>query len=74
MSFAQRELDRLHSEILKTDENNPAYSQLYAAQQALGWALEPTGAKSPYDMIMGVKSAENTSGRMPACEPCGAAG
>lgn len=54
MSFVKRELDRLHSEILKTDENTPAYAQLYAAQQALEWALEPTGAKSPYDMIMGI--------------------
>jgi hypothetical protein len=55
MSFVQREIDRLHSEILKTDENTPAYAQLHAAQQALGWALEPTGVKSPYDMIMGIQ-------------------
>lgn len=54
MSFVQRELDRLHNELSKTEENTPAYAQLYAAQQALWWALEPTGVKAPYDFIMGI--------------------
>ena len=58
MSFVQREIDRLHSEILKTDENTPSYAQLHAAQQALGWALEPTGVKSPYDTIMGTQATK----------------
>jgi hypothetical protein len=29
------------------------HAALYAAQQALSWALEPNGFRSPYDMITG---------------------
>jgi hypothetical protein len=52
MSFVTRELDRISARLL-----DPAllpegeYERLYAAQQALSWALEPIGFKSPYDMI-----------------------
>lgn len=54
MSFVKREIDRINGEINRTDENTPVYAQLHAAQQALGWALEPTGVKSPYDTIMDI--------------------
>ena len=30
------------------------YEKLYAAQQALSWALDPTGFKAPYDVITGI--------------------
>ena len=55
MSFIQRELDRIERALAEpraTDE----YSRLYAAQQALAWALEPKGFKAPYDMVMGTPS------------------
>jgi hypothetical protein len=29
-----------------------SYYELYAAQQALAWALEPEAAKAPYDTIV----------------------
>ena len=54
MSLVQREFDRLHDELSRTDENAPTYAQLYAAQQALWWVLEPNGAKAPFDFIMGI--------------------
>lgn len=51
MSFVQRELDRISAAL--GAPNQAEYDRLYAAQQALSWALEPTGFKSPYDEIMG---------------------
>jgi len=46
MSFIQRELDKI---AVALREPRPAdeYRQLYAAQQALSWASEPTGFKAP---------------------------
>ena len=52
MSFIQREIDRLNAEIIP---GTPNHDSLYAAQQALAWALEPSGIKSPYEMIMGIQ-------------------
>lgn len=52
MSFIQRELGRVTTELqtgkLAADERG----QLYAIQQALSWALEPKTFKSPYDLIV----------------------
>jgi len=53
MSFIKRELDRIS--VALSDPCAPDYEQLYAAQQALAWALEPTGYKSPYDAIRGTR-------------------
>jgi hypothetical protein len=50
MSFIQRELDRIGNALRQT-QPSPGYAELYAAQQALMWALEPNGFKPPYDMI-----------------------
>jgi hypothetical protein len=47
MSFIQREIDRIRPLLVA----NPDQPELYAAQQALCWALEPSGVKSPYEMI-----------------------
>lgn len=56
MSFIQREIDLLHSAIVET-ENDSEREKLYAARQALAWALEPTGFKSPLNMIRGIPEA-----------------
>lgn len=50
MSFIQRELDRIAEELRK-NPNGEHYAELYAAQQALSWALEPGGFRGPYAMI-----------------------
>lgn len=51
MSYIQRELDRVQA-VLHT-EGPDKNAQLYAVQQALSWALEPHGFKSPYDLVTG---------------------
>lgn len=55
MSFVQRELDRIQSAL--GVPGDPQYEQLWAAQQALSWALEPTGFKSPFCSITGSQEA-----------------
>ena len=52
MGLIQREIDRLRSAMTATGDH-PRHDELYAAQQALEWALEPGGMKSPYAMITG---------------------
>ena len=52
MSFVQRELDRL-SLALHEPRSDDEYRQLRVAHQALSWALEPVGFKSPYDTRQG---------------------
>lgn len=54
MSFIQRELDRISAALVETPTAND-YDSLYAAQQALSWALEPTGIKAPFAMIRGIQ-------------------
>jgi len=52
MSFIQRELDDI-GEAMRTHEyDSPQYRELYAAQQALAWALEPSGIKSPLKTVV----------------------
>lgn len=55
MSFIQREIDRttaiLQLDVPKTDAEIKRYDQAYLVQQALVWALDPTGYRSPVDMI-----------------------
>lgn len=60
MSFIQRELDHIRT-LLDTPERNPDYDRLYAAQQALSWALEPTGFAAPSMMITGQSTPEMPS-------------
>lgn len=52
-SFIERELKQIAQE-LQEPRSADEYDQLYAAQQALSWVLEPNGFKRPYDMIMGI--------------------
>ncbi len=54
MSFVQRELDRITTALHKPS-NDERYAELYAAQQALSWALEPIGFKAPFETIMGTQ-------------------
>ena len=62
IGFVQRELDRI-AVALREAPSPECYARLYAAQQALSWALEPTGFKSPYDAITGHSgSASRLSG------------
>jgi hypothetical protein len=56
MSFIQRELDRISAALVDGPEAND-YASLYAAQQALALALEPTGIKAPLAMIRGTQEA-----------------
>ncbi len=60
MSFIRREIDRIRESLVAS---GPRYDELYAAQQALEWALEPSGTKSPYAMITGIQEG---SGDYPA--------
>lgn len=56
MGFLQRELDRLNEAIRQTPQSQKHYRELFAAQQALAWASEPTGFASPFRAIMGTQA------------------
>ena len=51
MRFLQRELDRIQR-ALRQPQIADRYRDLYAAQQALAWALEPDAFRSPYDFAV----------------------
>ena len=53
MSFIQRELDRVQR-AMRDPSKGDHYDELYAAQQALVWALEPNGYASPVKMLTGI--------------------
>lgn len=53
MGFIQREIERLHAEILLAPDG-PRRDELAAAKQALSWATDPTGYESPHHLIMGI--------------------
>jgi hypothetical protein len=46
----QRELERIEC-ALRDPQTDERYCQLYAAQQALAWALDPSGFASPFATI-----------------------
>jgi hypothetical protein len=48
----ERVANKLQAGLLADDERG----QLYAVQQALVWASEPTGFKAPYDMVVGTST------------------
>ena len=54
MSFVQRELERIQT-ALGSSTDNDQRARLYAAQQALAWALDPSGYSSPYNMVRGIR-------------------
>lgn len=47
-AYLQNEIDRIRGSLA----DNPDQPELYAAQQALCWALEPGNVASPYNMIV----------------------
>lgn len=53
MGFIERELERI-AVALREPRSEDEYHQLYAAQQALSWSLEPTGFRKPYDTILDI--------------------
>jgi hypothetical protein len=59
MGFIERELRRI------------SYRQLYAAQQALVWALDPDGFRAPYETIL---ADERRRARTRAWPPIGHSG
>jgi hypothetical protein len=70
MSFIQRELDRITSKLQAGPLPAEEHGKLYAIQQALAWALEPIGFKSPYDMVLtgtpeGSEDCPEENGRFP---------
>ena len=50
MLFIQRELERIQGSLTSADPPKN-YAELYAAQQALGWVLDPDTFKAPHDML-----------------------
>lgn len=55
MGFIERELKRISDAVRARQagqSDTDEYRQLYAAQQALSWALEPTGFRAPCDTIL----------------------
>lgn len=55
MSFVEREINKINFE-LHNAQTKDIYDQLYIAQQALVWSLDPEMVKSPYNYIMQVPS------------------
>ena len=54
MSFIQREAEQIRTALVACQDEDER-SRLYAAQQALLWALNPSGYASPYKMIKGIR-------------------
>jgi len=52
MSFLQREFSRLN-EALRDESLSEKKEMLYAAQQAIAWALDPVAYKAPFRFITG---------------------
>jgi hypothetical protein len=52
MSFITRELEKLNND-LRANPSGERYAEIYAAQQALAWALDPKAYKSPAALLMG---------------------
>jgi hypothetical protein len=67
MSFIECELQKLSRALIDAPEGAQR-SELYAAQQALLWAMEPAGFQSPHDMITG--SAPNSKDCSVDIRPC----
>jgi len=59
IGFVARELERLAAALRQTPRPE-RYPELYAAQQALSWAIDPDAFKSPLDAIQGVSALTHT--------------
>lgn len=67
-SFVARELDRISTRLRETSKGTKEHDRLYTVQQALAWALEPTGFMSPYDLIVGIQEG-SADCRASSCPP-----
>lgn len=56
MEHVQAELERIRVRLVNRPHPNE-HAGLYAAQQALEWALDPSGFKAPYAMVTGIREA-----------------
>ena len=52
ISSIEREMERM-SRALCANPGSDRHAELYAAQQALAWALDPNAAQSPHSFVMG---------------------
>jgi hypothetical protein len=68
IGFVQRELDRI-AIALRQAPNPECYARLYAAQQALSWALEPTGFAAPFTVITGTPASSEDCSETPRLPP-----
>lgn len=59
MSFVAREVEKL-SRALCENPRRDNHTELYAAQQALAWALDPKAVASPYNLLTGM-SGDSTN-------------
>jgi hypothetical protein len=51
-SFIHRENEKLERELHKAEMDGVLYAQIYAARQALSWALDPNAFASPYAFLL----------------------
>ncbi len=58
--LVQKELDRIGTALRQADPV-PRYDELYAAQQALMWVLDPSTFKAPYDLLVPVSGTPEGS-------------
>lgn len=63
MGYIERELGRLHK-ALDEGVGDPRYPEIYAAQQALSWALDPQAFRAPMAYLKGIREG---SVDCPAC-------
>jgi hypothetical protein len=63
MGFVQRENDKIGISLRDTPKGS-RYDELYAAQQALAWSLDPLNFESPLAMInrFAVSTREDSEG------------
>jgi hypothetical protein len=52
MGYLEREMTRLSKALV---DGGHRHAELYAAQQALAWALKPNGFASPLQMLTGTQ-------------------
>lgn len=66
MTYIQRELERLER-ALDNGVGNPRYPEIYAARQALAWAVDPEAFRAPYAYLNGTPegSADCPAGPCP---------
>ena len=68
----QCELDRIAVD-LRNPIPDDRYTNLYAAQQALAWAVDPDGTMPPYEAIMNGKVQPLINDTLEGSEDCSAA-